>query len=259
MNVEALVTDEVEGFLDKLGEEVARYNPDSQFQKNSYTIDPVSFTVGDITVIFTSTDVGEYLDSEGEKFTVTLSVPQTKVSNPDPDNVHPYIHELDVESDYLSSIIEVFDSRFSEEPNFMIKSQTPSNYTFTERFTVTVDDLNLEEEHTIEEVVTVEVNREVVVVDKDLNPLDEVSGDMAFVVDDEASEDIDELRKQDTFQFDGREVSLEQRVAGLALVDVETDEVVWYITGKWDDWGELLNERKEVMHDDEWSSGLSTL
>jgi hypothetical protein len=54
-------------------------------------------------------------------------------------------------------------------------------------------------------------------------------------------------------------VSFEQRIAGPALVDVETDEVLFYVTDKWGVWGELLKDRKELTHDDEWSSGLSNL
>lgn len=260
MNVEALVTDEVNAFLSDLGGEVAMCSRSGSQQINdSYRVGPISFSVDNVTVTLISQEISSYLQPEGEQFEVKLSIPRQHVSNPDTDNTMPYVTELDVESNGLDPILDTLDDLFPESPNFMHSDSTPSSYVFSERFTVTADDLDLEDEYKVTEVVTLEVNRELAIVEEGKNPLDSVSGDMAFAIDETDERDVAEIQKQDTFEFEGREVSFEQRIAGPALVDVETDEVLFYVTDKWGVWGELLKDRKELTHDDEWSSGLSNL
>lgn len=260
MNVEALVTDEVNDFLSTLGEEVAMCSRSGSQQINdSYRVGPISFSVGNITVTLVSQNISSYLQPEGEQFEVKLSIPRQHVSNPDTDNTMPYVTELNVESDGLNPLLDTLDDLFPESPKFMYSDSTPSSYIFSERFTVTTDDLDLEDDYTVTEIVTLEVNRKVAIVEEGKNPLDAVSGDMAVALDENDERDVKEIQKQDTFEFEGREVSFEKRISGPALVDVETDEVLFYVTDKWGVWGELLKDRKELTHDDDWSSGLSNL
>ena len=138
MNVEALVTDEVNDFLSTLGEEVAMCSRSGSQQINdSYRVGPISFSVGNITVTLVSQNISSYLQPEGEQFEVKLSIPRQHVSNPDTDNTMPYVTELNVESDGLNPLLDTLDDLFPESPKFMYSDSTPSSYIFSERFTVT--------------------------------------------------------------------------------------------------------------------------